>query len=103
MKVALRHRHFGFHSLINQCSVRGRLSEFARKKPRCNPKYRNWSAATDYKVKEKDLIAALPRRFLPVSPSEILLVVNDTGQTDLDFFRNWSKYFDSYSLHLTNE
>ena len=60
----------------------------------------------DDNINEQLLLDNIPKDFLPDKPNQILLVVEDksgngTGQRGLKIFRNWSKYFDCYSLTIS--
>lgn len=94
MKITLYHRHIGAHTPVKEAQIKGRFSDYARTIQRSD----------DYKVDEEKLLANLPKGFLPTEPGKILLVIDDdhggTGQRGLTRFRNWAKYFDSYSLGL---
>lgn len=93
MKVQLRHRHYGVHELIKEINIDGRFEDY------CDPKTNQ-----DYIINEQKLIENLPQDFLPVPPNKILLSVSDDdggiGQVDLNIFRTWAKYFDSYCIEL---
>lgn len=94
-KVLLFHRHYGVHSLVKEIEIEGRLCRYARLKRR-----------DEYIVDEERLLSALPDDFMPVSPDNCLLMIGDkrgsTGQIGLKLFKNWAKYFDSYSIEISN-
>ena len=97
MKLELFKRHCGCHTLIRECSIKGSFKSYATK----------IYEKDDYKINEQKLLNAIPKNFLPCEPNQILLTIEEnwggTGQTGLTLFRNWAKYFDSYSLGLMKE
>lgn len=99
MKVTLAHRHFGMHTQTNETEIPGAFGDYATPDPR--------GGHDAYQINEDKLLAALPAHFLPVPANHILLLVEDdlggTGQTELERFRNWAKYFDAYCLNLVKE
>lgn len=96
MKVELRHRHYGVHELTKECEVEGSFNDYC-----------TFVSGQDYKVDEEKLINNLPEKFLPVKPKYILLTIGDNkgsiGQINLEKFRIWAKYFDSYVLCLIKD
>lgn len=96
MKVQLRFRSYGVHSLVKEIEVEGRFSDYCEN-----------TSKWDYKIDEDKLIDNLPKDFLPTSPNKILVTIgNDagsTGQIHLNRFRNWAKYFDCYVLELVQD
>ena len=100
MRVTLYKRHYGVHSYVKKCYVKGKYTDYLEKLPS-----KPHDAADNFKVNEELLIQRLPKRFLLVEPSEVLLDVRTdknggSGQRGLTHFRNWCKYFDSYSIEL---
>lgn len=95
MKIKLFKRHYGIHRFIKEV-------EF----PRVLLK-------TIYKgednIDEVLLLTVMPENFLPkgIQPNKVLLMVansdgiGSTGQRGLKLFRNWSKYYDSFSIELS--
>jgi hypothetical protein len=62
----------------------------------------------DDNIDEQLLVDNLPEGFVPCKYKQCLLAVEDrqikgasTGQSNLSVFRNWAKYFDSYSITLS--
>lgn len=92
MKIELRKRHLGVHRHIWTIDVAGEFLDYAKPVDGDNR----------FAIDEARLLAAIPVGFLPVESKQILLSVGDgshgTGQSGLSLFRNWAKYFDSYSL-----
>lgn len=91
MKIQLRHRHYGVHELIKEIEM--------------NENIENVYLAED-NINEDFLLSLIPNGWLPVDPKYILIMVSDknggsTGQRGLTKFRNWSKYYDSYSLDIS--
>lgn len=102
MKIELSRRRYGVHKLVKECDVPGEFSDYA------TPIYdREGDERGDFKIDEEKLLAVLPEKFLPVKPEHVLLLVGDemssTGQLGLTRFRNWSKYFDAYSVIMNME
>lgn len=89
MYIQLMRRHYGMHSPIKHIEIPCEFSDVYK---------------GDDNINEKLLLNSIPDGWLPVEPRKILLTVADeygsTGQSYLDVFRNWSKYFDSYVLEL---
>jgi hypothetical protein len=58
-------------------------------------------------IDEELLLKSIPDKYLPVPANEVLILVSDkygcTGQCGLEKFRNWSKYYDCYSLELLSD
>jgi hypothetical protein len=101
MKVTLYRRHYGVHSRVRESEVAGSFAEWAiQTDPAPGPQWRE-----SLRIREAELIAALPKGFLPVAPGLVLLTVGDatggTGLVGLQVFRSWAKYFDAYALELT--
>lgn len=93
MKLVLNKRHYGVHSLVKEVEIEGTFRNYAKK-----------IGDDDYQINEQKLIESIPKDFLPVDPKNILLTVGEswgsTGQIGLSIFKNWSKYFDCYSIEL---
>jgi len=96
MKVILNRRHYGVHSPIKEAIIDGEFTDYYLGEDQIN---------------EELLLKNLPEGFLPVSPSKVLLsvqnvssktgdVIGATGQRGLKKFKNWAKYFDAYNLEL---
>lgn len=89
MYIQLMHRHHGVHDPIKHIEIPCNFSDVYLKEDCIN---------------EKLLLENIPEGWLPKPPGEILLSVGDddggSGQRGLEIFRNWAKYFDSYSLEL---
>ena len=89
MYIQLMRRHYGVHNPVKYIEIPCNFSDVYLHNDCIN---------------EKLLLENIPEGWLPVPPSEILLMVGDddsgTGQCGLKLFRNWSKYYDSYSLEL---
>jgi hypothetical protein len=95
MKVILNHRHYGIHTPVKETEIEGKFEDYYFGEDQIN---------------EDLLLKNLPEGFLPISPSKVLLMVQEVnstgeiiggkGQRGLSKFRNWAKYFDSYSLEL---
>ena len=103
MKVRLFKRHYGVHTMVKETEIDGTLRRYIKKYDGEENKNR---VGDFYTINEERLIGALPKNFLPVEPSKVLVCVQDkskmgsTGQSNLSTFRNWAKYFDSYSIEL---
>lgn len=99
MKIKLYHRHYGVHTHLKETEVEGELSDYATTID---------SELDKYLVDEDKLIKSLPSNFLPVKPVSALLTVEDKdgcgiGLYNVEKFRIWAKYFDSYVLGLSEE
>ena len=93
MYIQLMHRSYGVHRPIKHLEIPCAFSEVCR---------------SENNINEELLISNIPEGWLPTSPSRVLIVVVDKGgcgigQMGLSKFRNWAKYFDSYSLELLEE
>ena len=98
MKVILNRRHFGVHTPVKEAVIEGEFTDYYLGEDQIN---------------EDLLLKNLPKGFLPVDPSKVLLsvqnvndageVIGATGQIGLKIFRNWAKYFDAYNLELCRE
>lgn len=95
-KVILFKRHAGVHTMIKEIEIEGARCRYARMKD-CND---------NYIINEERLLKAIPDKWLPCSPDKIILAVStkygSSGQIGLSKFRNWAKYFDCYSIELSN-
>lgn len=93
MKVTLAYRRYGRHDFRNEAEVSGTFDDYCKH-----------IEGQDYEIDERKLIKALPRGFLVGEPGQILLCVEEdwggTGQINLNHFRSWAKYFDSYVLNI---
>jgi hypothetical protein len=96
MKVILYRRHYGIHTPVKETEIDGKFEDYYLGEDQIN---------------EDLLLKNLPKGFLPVDPSKVLLsvqIINDEtgeivsgrGQRGLKKFRNWAKYFDAYNLEL---
>lgn len=100
MIVQLYHRTCGKHLNIKDCEIEGSFKKYGRVKQPTT-----WWAGKEYEItNEEALLAALPKDFLPVDPSKVLILVSEGNSTigvrDLKIFQPWAKYFDSYSINL---
>ena len=100
MKVTLYSRHFGVYTTVAETEVPGQFTDWVYQgEPESN---RPWDETL--RVHENKLIDALPDGFLLANPKRILLTVSTktggTGQSQLERFRPWAKYFDCYILDL---
>jgi hypothetical protein len=101
VKVTLYYRRYGVYDKRGETEVPGQFTDWAYQgEPEGS---RSWDERLRFH--EDKLIAALPAGFLPVPPSRILLTVSDdlggTGQSQLDRFKPFAKYFDAYALDLS--
>jgi hypothetical protein len=91
--IQLNKRHYGIHSALKYLELP-------------NVAFEDIYLGED-QINEELLLTNIPDGWLPVPPERILLMVGDslgsTGQNGLIKFRNWSKYFDSYSLDILKE
>lgn len=98
MNVILRKRHYGVHDFVKEIDIIGNFNDYVQEKT---------EGIDSFEVKEQLLIENLPEDFLPTSPKNILLIIDNgkygTGLYGVNLFRKWSKYFDSYALELVNE
>lgn len=89
MYIQLMHRHYGVHKPIRHLEIP------------CN--FRDVYIADD-NINEELLIQNIPEGWLPVAPNLILLTkaneYGSDGQSNLNIFRPWGKYFDCYVLEL---
>lgn len=91
MFVTLRHRHYGVHKFIKEIEIPCNFDEVYLGEDNIN---------------EQLLLDNIPKGWLRDKPNQILLMVEDelgngTGQHNLKIFRNWSKYYDCYSLTIS--
>lgn len=91
-QVSMHHRSDGYHSFIQKCVIPVEFNDIYIKEDSVN---------------EQLLVDSLPDKFLFCKPSQCLLLVEDedrsgnTGQRGLHIFRNWAKYFPSYSITIS--
>lgn len=90
MYIQLMHRHYGLHKPIKHIEIACKFDEIY---------------LGDNNINEDLLLKLIPENWLPTKVSNILLTVVDDngisiGQSDLNKFRPWAKYFDSYCLEL---
>ena len=92
MYIQLMHRHYGCHKPIKHLEIDCDFNEVY--------------LGIDH-INEELLLKSIPEGWLPTKPSLILLNVCDKyggiGQSNLDIFRPWAKYFDAYCLELHKE
>jgi len=104
MKVLLNRRSYGVHKVIKEVEVEGELKDYIVKVKK-EKVGAGWSI--DHEVDEKKLLNNLPKGFLPVKAENVLLIVGDkhggTAVSDPKEFRAWAKYFDAYSVEITDE
>lgn len=97
MKVRLYKRHYGVHSLVKECEVEGTFRRYGKK----------IDGVDSYKINEERFLNALPEKFLPIEAKKVLLTVSEewgsTAISELNVFRPWAKYFDSYSIELVRK
>ncbi len=101
MRVYLNHRHYGVHKQQKETTIPGPSKDYLE----FIPPEPNGDKQPNYKIQEQKIIDALPKGFLPCPPSKILVTVSEyecggTGQWNLDIFRPWGKYFDSFVIDL---
>lgn len=92
MYIQLMHRHYGCHRPIKHLEID------------CD--FNKVYLGVD-QINEELLLKSIPEGWLPTKPSLILLNVcnkyGGIGQSNLNVFRNWAKYFDAYCLELHKE
>jgi hypothetical protein len=94
MKLRLNHRKYGIHYFIKECEIEGTFRRYGKV-----------NSNGDYFINEDRLLKAIPKDFLKSDLKNTLILVRDskygsTAVTDLNLFKSWGKYFDSYSLEL---
>lgn len=97
MVIRLNYRHFGRHTLLKEGEIEGTFRRYGKV-----------NSNGEYTINESRLLKALPKGFLNSDANKTLVLVNDseygcTAVGGLELFRNWSKYFDSYSLELVKK
>ena len=90
VRIILCKRHFGEHKILKEINVDCKFSDV-------------YLGEDD--INEELLLSVIPKNFLPTEPKNILLVKIDedgggTAQRGLNIFKNWSKYYDAYVLHI---
>jgi hypothetical protein len=92
MYIQLSHRHYGVHKPIKHAEID---VDF------------NAIVLGDNHINESALIDAIPEEWLLSPIGLTLLTVADEhgsiGQSGLNHFLNWAKYFDAYVLELCKE
>lgn len=95
MKLKLFKRHCGVHTLYKEIKIKPKFGDIVQFPDNPND---------DFIIDEDTVLGNIPDGFLPAKPDKILLTVGNkngsTAQRHPKRFRQWGKYFDSYSLEL---
>lgn len=92
VNLTLHRRNYGVHQLLKEVELPNTIEHY------CNIK--------EERVFEENLLNDIPKGWLPEKPSNIVLGIqnkNKLGGTfmrDLNVFKDFSKYYDCYSLSI---
>jgi hypothetical protein len=99
MTVQLFQRFADRHLHIKECVIEGAFKRYGNLK-----ETKDWWRAGELEINEELLLAALPKGFLPVDASDVLVTVSEgnaaTAVGDLKIFRSWVKTSGAYQINL---
>jgi hypothetical protein len=99
MTVQLFQRYVDRHLHIKECVIEGTFKRYGKVK-----QTKDWWRAGELEINEELLLASLPKGFLPVDASDVLVTVSEgnsgTALNDLKIFRSWVKALGGYQINL---
>lgn len=88
--ITLFWRHYGVHTAKKRFLVE------------CEPLI-GGTKSDPFILDEEKLLEIIGEDFLPVPSEKVLLMINGKGVIETNKFHIWAKYFDSYSLEVTDD
>lgn len=99
MIVQLIQRFPDRHLHIKECLIEGTFKRYGKLK-----ETNECEINGEFKINEELLLTSLPKGFLPVDASNVLVTVSEgnsgTALNDLKIFRSWVRTFNSYQINL---